>query len=447
MGLAHAKPSADLTLPDVAEGAVDSVVNIASTKRLIAHGGRTQHPLFDGLFGHRGMPRQFESNSLGSGVIISKDGLILTNSHVVKDTTDIKVTLADNRELSAQIVGVDPKSDVALLRVTPATDDLKPMKIGAAEMLRLGETVVAVGNPFGLGHTVTQGIVSAKGRAGMGITEYENFIQTDAAINPGNSGGALVNMRGELVGINTAIFSRSGGHQGIGFAIPSEMAAQIKDSLLKDGRVKRGFLGIRMQDLETSMLKHFGIPQGTRGVVVADVLPGTPADRAGLQVGDVLLSVNGKQAASISAVRTQVALLGQGGRATLLRLRDGNRDEVVVRLGELPEQEMPEAERPKGQSQKQRYGLQLAPLDPRFRARLGLENDELDGVVIMRVEAGSPADRAGLDAGDVVTHVDRKPVQSVKELADALKPSTDGYLVRVWRRGMTAFKVLPPLKE
>ena len=199
---ALAKGPQDLSLPDVAERAVQSVVNIASTKRLVSHRGMHRHPLFEDLFRRRGGPQHFESNSLGSGVIISSDGLILTNSHVVKDTTDIKVTLADGRELSAEIVGVDPKSDVGVLRVSSPTRNLVPMAVGAAESLRLGETVLAVGNPFGLGHTVTQGIVSAKGRAGMGITEYENFIQTDAAINPGNSGGALVNLRGELVGIN-----------------------------------------------------------------------------------------------------------------------------------------------------------------------------------------------------------------------------------------------------
>ena len=227
---------------------------------------------------------------------------MLTNSHVVHDTTDLKVTTADGK-FEAAIVGTDPKSDVAVLRIKGSPSGLVPMKFGDSKALRLGETVVAIGNPFGLGHTVTMGIVSAKGRANMGITDYEDFIQTDAAINPGNSGGALVNMQGELVGINTAIVSRSGGYQGIGFAIPTHMAVAIKDSLVATGTVRRGWLGVSIQPLEQRIAQHLGVSKDTKGVLVSGVLDGTPADRAGLQSGDVITAGDGVTTNSPATLR------------------------------------------------------------------------------------------------------------------------------------------------
>src|SRR5690606_31146613 len=273
-------------IADVAERALPSVVNISLTKV-----GRAGAPIpFPVFFGP---PQERIEQGMGSGVIVSADGTILTNNHVVADAKEIKVTTYDRREFDAKVIGTDPKSDLAVIQIQGAPAGLTPIQFGDSSKLRLGEVVLAIGNPFGVGQTVTMGIVSATGRSRMGIVDYEDFIQTDAAINPGNSGGALVNMRGELVGINTAILSRSGGYQGIGFAIPADMARPIMKSLLDNGKVERGWLGVSIQDLTPELARGLGI--GTsRGVLVSGVIDGSPADKAGLERGDVVISLDGK---------------------------------------------------------------------------------------------------------------------------------------------------------
>ena len=316
---AHAqRPVDDATaLSGIAERGIESVVHITTMGR-----ARRRGPS-----GPQG---------LGSGVIVDKKGLVLTNNHVIENASEVIVSLSDGRKFDAEIVGTDPKSDLAVLRLEGNVKKLKPMKFGDSGRLRLGEFVLAIGNPFGLSGSVTLGIVSATGRANVGIVDYEDFIQTDAAINPGNSGGALVNMRGELVGINTAILSRSGGYQGIGFSIPSNMVRTIMDELVKNGRVRRGWLGIRIEDVTPAIAREQGM-KDARGVLVRSVMDNSPAAAAGIKEGDVVLKINGKKVDSSSRLRNIVALEGVGVKTTFTIFRDGKSKDIEVKLGELPE--------------------------------------------------------------------------------------------------------------
>lgn len=300
---AIARVGGDVEISDVAERVVAGVVNIASEKVVRETGGPPQFgPLFNEPFfrhffggppGPGSRPQERRENSLGSGVIVSHDGVVLTNNHVIENADKIRVALADGRELDAEVVGRDPESDLGVLKLKGELKDLKPLVFGDSDTLRLGQVVLAIGNPFGIGQTVTMGIVSAKGRASVGIVQYEDFIQTDAAINPGNSGGALVNMHGELVGINTAIISRSGGYQGVGFAIPTKMARPIMESLLQHGKVARGWLGVAIQDVTPELREALGVG-AEKGVLLSDVTPGSPADKGGLKRGDIVLKLNGQ---------------------------------------------------------------------------------------------------------------------------------------------------------
>lgn len=300
---------------DVAEACIDSVVHISTST------GSRRSPIGSGL---------------GSGVIIDPKGVILTNNHVVENARSILVTLNDGRKFDARVKGVDPKSDLAVIELEGNPRGLKSLKFGDSASLRLGEYVLAIGNPFGLSGSVTMGIVSAKGRANVGIVDYEDFIQTDAAINPGNSGGALVNLRGELVGINTAILSRSGGYQGIGFSIPSNMAKPIMESLVNDGRVRRGWLGISIEDVTPKIATELGM-RDAKGVLVRSVQANSPAARAGLRRGDVVLKIKQEEVNSSTRLRNIVALEGAGASVTFTIFRDGATKALRIQLGELPE--------------------------------------------------------------------------------------------------------------
>ena len=325
-------------LADVAAACLPAVVNI-STTRTVQAGGPGGNPFFDLLRPFLGDPGPQEAQSLGSGVIVSTDGVILTNHHVVADASEIRVTLADGRELPARAIGSDPESDVAVLRLTPPDgqplDGLTALAYGDSSDLRQGDAVLAIGNPFGVGQTVTQGIVSATGRAAMGITDYEDFIQTDAAINPGNSGGALVNLRGELVGINPAILSRTGGSHGIGFAIPSNMARPLAEALLRDGHVTRGWLGVAIQDLNPQLARSLGIP-ATRGVVIMDIEPTGPAATVDLRRGDVISGLDSETIRSSRQFRNLIATRGAGADVRIRRERQGQAGEVQVSLRPRP---------------------------------------------------------------------------------------------------------------
>lgn len=435
---AHAFPT-ERGLPDVAERAVRGVVNISSTKKVRVR-GPADAPFFH-FFGRPGMPPPTNrSNSLGSGVLVSKDGLVVTNNHVVGDADEIRVTLSNGREFDAQLVGSDPKSDVAVIRLEGDIGNVEPLPLGDSQALRLGETVLAIGNPFGLGHTVTMGIVSAKGRANVGITDYEDFIQTDAAINPGNSGGALVNTRGELVGINTAIASRSGGYQGIGFAIPSDMAKSIMQSLVTDGRVSRGWLGVGIQSLNPKLANRLGVPDGTQGVLVSGIVNGTPAAKAGLEAGDVIVAIDGEKMTSPGQLRNTIAMKGGGASVDLGVLRNGKVRDFAVKLGELEDRQSGPAKRPKKVDVDSTLGMVLVPLDQDARSALNLSREDR-GIVVRSVDPGSAAARAGLRPGDLLVRVNRKRVESPAEFARQLKKTKGDVLLQV-RRGQGSLFIL-----
>jgi len=336
--IAEAAPSAmtDASIPDVAERVVDSVVNISTTS--VEKGPAAYDPFFtDPDSPWYGLePTGRKSMSKGSGVIVSASGRILTNAHVVKGATDITVTLHDGTDFDAKVIGSDPKADLAVLQLEGKLPKLKPVAFGDSNALRLGEVVLAVGDPFGVGKSVTMGIVSAKGRSGMNIEDYEDFIQTDAAINPGNSGGALVNLRGELVGINTAIASPNRGYAGIGFAIPTNMARPIMEMLIKDGKVSRGYLGVNIATVTTQLAKHQKLP-ATRGAVVAGVQPGSPAHRAGLLDGDVIVAIDGAEIRSSDVLKNTIAMRKPGSSVELQVVRPSGTSTVKVKLAQLPE--------------------------------------------------------------------------------------------------------------
>ena len=328
---------------DAVERAAPAVVNIYSSRVV----KREEHPLmsdpfFRQFFGDELPSRQRMLSSLGSGVIVSDDGYVLTNHHVIRGADQIQVALRDGRETLAEVIGTDPESDLAVLRID--LESLPVIKLTDTTRIAVGDVALAIGNPFGVGQTVTMGIISATGRSHLGLNAYEDFIQTDAAINPGNSGGALVNAKGALVGINTAIFSRSGGSQGIGFAIPANLARNILDELVTRGRVIRGWMGIEAQELNQELAASFGL-QTAAGMIIAGVVPNGPADRAGLQPGDVLLEVDGRPVLDPRRTMSEIAAEAPGTRLPLTVVRGGERREVIIELGERP---TPEARRADG---------------------------------------------------------------------------------------------------
>ncbi len=450
---AYAQVLSSDSISKVAAKVTPSVVNVFTSRELprpdtMARRPFFHDPFFDFFFGPqrrqynprmRQAPPTRKQQSLGSGVIISSDGYIITNNHVIKDADEVRVSLNDGREFEAKVVGTDPPSDVAVLKID--VTGLTPIEIGDSSKLRVGDLVLAVGNPFGVGQTVTMGIISAIGRANTGLVDYEDFIQTDAAINPGNSGGALVNMEGKLIGINTAIASRSGGYQGIGFAIPSNMAMTIKDNLLEYGRVIRGWLGVSIQNVTPEIAEVLGLTPG-KGVLVADVTKGSPADKAGLEREDVILSVDGVKTNDMARLRTIIATKGAGHKVTLELNRKGTTFKKDVVLGELPEELMAGA--PKAVTEPgidALAGLKVSTVNPMLRRKYDLP-DDVQGVVVTGVEPGTRAAYSGLREGDVILRVNRTEVKNVKELRKALKKAGKAVVLLVYRDGYTLFLAL-----
>lgn len=429
-----------------------AVVNISSFR--VVEPANGTHPFrgtpffqdfFDWPFRDREEPGDTEQG-MGSGVIVSEDGLIITNNHVIEGADEIRVTLQDREEFPATVVGVDPKTDLAVLRIEKT--DLATIPWGDSENLEVGEFVLAIGSPFGLSRTVTMGIISATGRANVGIADYEDFIQTDAAINPGNSGGPLVNIQGELIGINTAIFSRSGGYQGIGFAVPSNMARRIMEQLLSTGRVSRGWLGVTIQDITPDISRHFGLPE-VRGALVGDVAPGSPAQEAGLQRGDILLEFSGKPVADVSSLRNLVASAKVGSEVSLLFWRDGEQLRRSTRIIEWPS-ENPEAVasvKPlePSYSKEDWLGLKVMVLTREIRRQLGLAPGE-NGLVIVGVRPGSAGQAAGLRKGDVILEINRNVVSTLNEFDRAVStaPGDQPLLLYIRRGERKVFVSVPP---
>ena len=365
-----------------------------------------------------GVPRERRERSLGSGVIVNSSGYILTNSHVVEGATDVKVSLSDDRELPGQIVGTDPGTDIAVLKIK--ADHLSTLPLADSNKVEVGDIALALGNPFGVGRTVTMGIVSATGRGGLGIEDYEDFIQTDASINPGNSGGPLVNVRGELIGVNTAILSPSGVNLGIGFAIPSNMARSVMDQIIATGKVIRGYLGVSVQDITPGLARALKLDQ-VRGALLGDVDPDGPAAKAGLEPGDVIVEVNGKLVEDSRALRLLISSMAPGATLNMRVLHSGTSRNVTLTLSELPAKERAKAEsqnprekpsRP--EALEDRIGVAIAEITPDIAEQLKLP-PTVKGIVVAGVESGSAADDAGLQPGDVIVEANRKPVRTAAE--------------------------------
>jgi serine protease Do len=367
---------------------------------------------FDQPFGMP--PGGMDQKAEGSGVIISSDGYILTNNHVVSDADEVEVKLEGGRSYTAKVVGTDPKTDLAVLKIDAS--DLVAAELGNSESLQVGQWVLAIGSPFNLDHTVTSGIVSAKGRSNVGITDYEDFIQTDAAINPGNSGGPLVDLRGRVIGINTAIATQTGSNAGVGFAIPINMARNIMDSLIAHGHVQRGWLGVAIQNLTDDLAKSFGF-EGTKGVLIGDVNKGSPAEKAGLKDGDIITKYAGKPVDNVMRFRELVAATTPDQKAEVQVFRDGKRLDVVVQVGELAATDVAVAVA-KG-TIGNHLGLMLGNLDAEHAQKLGLEANK--GVFIREVEPGSLAARAGLRAGDAIMSLNGTDVADVDGFKTELK--------------------------
>jgi serine protease Do len=426
------------SIADITARVLPSVVNISMTK-VTKMSGQGQLP-FMPFFGNPGQEDRHEQG-MGSGVIVSKDGYVLTNNHVVADAQEIKVTTSDRHNYDATVVGTDPKSDLAVIKIKGDVSNLTPVQFGDSGRLRLGDIVLAIGNPFGVGQTVTMGIVSAKGRSDLGIEAYEDFIQTDAAINPGNSGGALINSEGQLVGINTAILSRSGGYQGIGFAIPSNMVSPIMDSLRKTGKVVRGWLGVAIQDVDQELADAMKLPQAS-GILLSDVKPGTPAAKAGLARGDVVLKVDGKVVDTSGQFRNMIAASGARHTVHLDLVRDGKALAADVALGEMPETEVASAAGPSSAQGGALDGIVLENLNPQTRGAFEIDESVKQGVVITRHDPQSNAARAGLRPGDVVLEVNRTRVTSPQSFQELYSKSKNRVLLLVNRHGSTTFLVI-----
>jgi serine protease Do/serine protease DegQ len=406
------------SLAPMLKKATPAVVNISTkTKIEIAEHPLMRDPFFRHFFEIPSAPRQRETSSLGSGVIVdARNGFIITNNHVIDKADEIQVTLHDGRQLNAKLVGADPESDIAVIHVPP--NGLTELPIADSAKLEVGDFVVAIGNPFGLGQTVTSGIVSALGRSGLGIEGYEDFIQTDASINPGNSGGALVNLKGELVGINTAILAPSGGNVGIGFAIPSNMAANVKNILVEHGEVRRGLLGVNVQDLTPDLAQAFGLQQ-TQGAVITGVQRASPAAKAGLEPGDIVVAVNERRVKSGMEVRNAIGLQRVGDEVKLEILRRGETEIVTAEIA------APKIAQEDGQK-----------IHPKLSGIL-FGNEPSGGVRIEKIHAGSYAFQAGLRPGDLVVMANRRRVENLDDFKRAVAGSPE--LLLNIQRGDEAF--------
>jgi len=442
-------------LSEVAGVATPSVVNI-STTRVIKQTDQAPFDFFDDpffrrFFGdqypqHPNIPKEHKEQSLGSGVIVSEDGYIVTNNHVIEKSQEIKVLLSNKRDYKAKLIGADPKTDVAVIKIE--AKGLAALPWGDSNKLRVGEIVFAIGNPFGLNQTVTMGVIGAVGRANVGIADYEDFIQTDAAINPGNSGGALINAKGELIGINTAIVSRTGGYQGIGFAVPSSMVKQVMESLIKYKKVVRGWLGVSIQEVTSDLAEEFGV-KDLKGALVSGVMKGSPAEKAGIKQGDVILKFNGKDVEDTGHLRNMVSQSAIGTKVKVKLLRQKKEIEVEVSIAELPKKlGEAAAEEDAAESQEESNalsGITVRELTPELAKRFGAKEGDA-GVVVVKIDAASKAFEAGIRQGDVVLQINQKDIATIEDYKKAVArlKAKERILLLIRRKGEDLFLTVRP---
>jgi serine protease Do len=447
-----------------------AVVNIHTSKMVKAQNGAGQMPFFNDPFfqqffggpgnqgdeGNQGngqnqfgprqrqrqQPQTEREQSLGSGVIVTPDGTILTNNHVIDGATDIEVDLADKREFKAKLIGTDAKTDIAVLKIDAT--NLPTVTFGDSSKLQVGDVVLAIGDPFGVGETATMGIVSAKSRGNLGIEDYEDFIQTDASINPGNSGGAMIDLHGDLVGINTAIVAGgSEGNVGIGFAIPINMAQSVMNQISSHGKVVRGYLGVYIEDVTPPLAKQFGLSDD-HGVLLGDVTADAPGARAGLKRGDIVLKLNGEPVDGANALRNQISQMAPGATARLQIWRDGKAQDANVTLGELPETAAAKDDNQGESSTGALQGVQVQEITPDIAQQLKLSAGT-HGVVVTSVDQSSPAAEVGLDQGMVIQEVNHKPVSNIQQYKQALASASDQpVLLLVNEGGITKYVVVQP---
>ena len=429
---------------DLVEKVAPAVVTVRSERKITAQQQQNlpvDNPMLRQFFGNQipqiKQPPQIE-RGLGSGVIVESNGTILTNNHVVDGASQVKVDLPDKRTFDAKIIGTDAASDLAILKIEAA--NLPTLTLGDSDKVRVGDVVLAIGNPLGLRQTVTSGIISAKGRqTGLSDGSFEDFLQTDAPINQGNSGGALVDLDGELVGINSQILSPSGGSIGIGFAIPSNMAKSVMTQLVQNGKVRRGMLGIGIQDVTSALAKNFDL-KNIQGVIVNSVSPNSPAEKAGLKQGDVITSLNDAAIKDGNELRNRIAQTAPGTEVSIGYIRGGGKQTAKLALGEFqPKKDAPSADSTNAEPATGKLGLSLQSLTPQIAAELNLKNVS-SGLVVADVQAGSPADEAGIAPGDVILEVNRQAVKTVDEVkAAAEKAKNNSVLLLINRGGQTLF--------
>ena len=442
---------------EVAAVATPSVVNISTTRVIKARDEMSldlfDDPFFRRFFGdqlpHPSVPKEHKEQSLGSGVIVSEDGYIVTNNHVIEKAEEITVLLSNKKDYKAKLIGADPKTDIAVIKIE--VNGLTALPWGDSNKLKVGEIVFAIGNPFGLNQTVTMGVISAVGRANVGIADYEDFIQTDAAINPGNSGGALINVRGELIGVNTAILSRTGGYQGIGFAVPSTMAKQVMDSLQKYKKVVRGWLGVSIQEVTSDLAEEFGV-KDLKGALVSGVMKDSPAEKAGIRQGDVILHYNGKVVEDTGNLRNLVSQTPINTTVKVKLFREKKEIEVEVIVAELPKKLGEVSAREEESEEKNREeesgalaGLVVRELTPELARRFGLEEKET-GVVVVKAESGGGLYEAGIRPGDILLQINQKQVASLEEykkIAPKIK-AKDRLLLLIRRKGQDLYVIVRP---
>ncbi|GAB4325201.1 MAG: DegQ family serine endoprotease [Candidatus Zixiibacteriota bacterium] len=424
---------------DIAEAVTPAVVNVFSERIVVTRSRQSfpfgSDPFFD-FFGRRffSVPRERRETSLGSGVIVDPSGIVLTNNHVIEGAQEIHIALADGREFGAKLLGTDPATDVAVLEIqgAGADGDLPSVQLGNSDAARIGDLVLAIGNPFGIGQTVTMGIISATGRYDVGVVDYENFIQTDAAINPGNSGGALIDLNGRLIGINTAIFSRSGGYQGIGFAIPSNIARDVMESIIRTGRVARGWLGLSFQDIDDALQRAFGL-EDKRGAIVNGTTPAGPADRAGIEQGDVIVSFQDEAIIDANDLRRRIALAPVGSEVVVGIVRGGREQRITVTVAETTT-EYTYLSNESDEWVSPIEGVVVEAVDRQTARRSGLREGS-GGVIIKDILPRSPASYSGLRPGDIILEINRKSIASVEDFKQLVGQFENQAMILLVSRG------------